>query len=54
MSAIDNIEREQNPLGTYTDSDLKRIIPYAEEKAAANQGGQIILDSTSRILRPAT
>lgn len=43
MSAIDNIEREQNPLGTYTDSDLKRIIPYLEEKAAANQGGQIIL-----------
>lgn len=43
MAAIDNIEREQNPLGTYTDSDLKRIIPYLEEKAAANQGGQIIL-----------
>lgn len=43
MSAIDNIEREQNPLGTYSDSDLKRIIPYLEEKAAANQGGQIIL-----------
>lgn len=43
MSAIDNIEREQNPLGTYTDTDLKRIIPYLEERAAANQGGQIIL-----------
>lgn len=43
MSAIDNIERDQNPLGTYTDTDLKRIIPYLEERAAANQGGQIIL-----------
>lgn len=43
MSAIDNIEREQNPLGTYSDTELKRIIPYLEKRAAANQGGQIIL-----------
>lgn len=43
MAAIDNIEREQNPLGTYSDTELKRIIPYLEERAAANQGGQIIL-----------
>lgn len=43
MSAIDNIEREHNPLATYSDTDLKRIIPYLEERAAANQGGRIIL-----------
>lgn len=43
MAAIDNIEREQNPLGTYSESDLKRIIPYLEERAAANQGGTIVL-----------
>lgn len=43
MAAIDNIEREQNPLGTYSESDLKRIIPYLEERANANQGGTIVL-----------
>lgn len=43
MAAIDNIEREQNPLGTYSTTELKRIIPYLEEKANANQGGTIIL-----------
>ena len=43
MAAIDNIEREQNPLGTYSETELKRIIPYLEERAAANQGGTIVL-----------
>lgn len=43
MSAIDNIERENNPLGSYSTSDLKRIIPYLQEKANAGQGGTIVL-----------
>lgn len=43
MAAIDNIEREQNPLGTYSETELKRIIPYLEERANANQGGTIVL-----------
>ncbi len=43
MNAIDNIEREHNPLAAYSDTDLKRIIPYLEKRAEANQGGQIIL-----------
>ena len=43
MATIDNIEREQNPLGTYSETELKRIIPYLEERAAANQGGTIVL-----------
>ncbi len=43
MAAIDQIEREQNPLATYTTTELKRIIPYLEEKANANQGGTIVL-----------
>ncbi len=43
MAAIDNIEREQNPLGTYSETELKRIIPYLEERANANQGGSIVL-----------
>ena len=43
MSAIDNIEREHNPLAAYSDTDLKRIIPYLEKRAEANQGGRIIL-----------
>ncbi|MGM9821675.1 MAG: SHOCT domain-containing protein [Muribaculaceae bacterium] len=43
MSAIDQIERENNPLATYSTTELKRIIPYLEEKANANQGGTIVL-----------
>lgn len=43
MNAIDNIEREHNPLAAYSDTDLKRIIPYLEKRAEANQGGRIIL-----------
>lgn len=43
MAAIDNIEREQNPLGTYSETELRRIIPYLEERANANQGGTIVL-----------
>lgn len=43
MSAIDQIEREQNPLATYPTSELERIIPYLEEKANANEGGRIVL-----------
>lgn len=43
MAAINNIEREQNPLGTYSETELKRIIPYLEERANANQGGTIVL-----------
>ena len=43
LAAIDNIEREQNPLGTYSETELKRIIPYLEERANANQGGTIVL-----------
>ena len=43
MAAIGNIEREQNPLGTYSETELKRIIPYLEERANANQGGTIVL-----------
>lgn len=43
MAAIDQIEREQNPLATYSTTELKRIIPYLEEKANANQGGTIVL-----------
>lgn len=43
MAAIDNIEREQNPLGTYSETELKRIIPYLEERANANRGGTIVL-----------
>lgn len=31
MAAIDQIEREQNPLATYSTTELKRIIPYLEE-----------------------
>lgn len=43
LSAIDQIEREQNPLATYPTSELERIIPYLEEKANANEGGRIVL-----------
>ena len=43
LGAIDTIEREQNPLATYPESELRRIIPYLEEKAAANEGGTIVL-----------
>ena len=43
MSAIDDIEREQNPLASYTLTDLNRIIPYLETQANANEGGSIIL-----------
>lgn len=43
MSAIDQIEREQNPLTNYPTSELERIIPYLEEKANANEGGRIVL-----------
>lgn len=43
MAAIDQIERENNPLATYSVTELKRIIPYLEEKANANQGGTIVL-----------
>ena len=43
LSAIDDIEREQNPLGSYSLTELKRIIPYLQERAAANQGGSIVL-----------
>ena len=58
MAAIDQIEREQNPLAAYSTTDLKRIIPYLEEKANANQGGTIVLgmdkpNPTSRTLTAA-
>ena len=43
MAAIDQIERDNNPLATYSLTELKRIIPYLEEKANANQGGTIVL-----------
>lgn len=43
LGAIDQIEREQNPLATYSLTDLNRIIPYLQERAAANQGGSIVL-----------
>lgn len=43
VSAIDNIERENNPLAQYSTTELRRIIPYLQERANANQGGQIIL-----------
>lgn len=43
MSAIDQIEREQNPLASYSLTELNRIIPYLREKAANNQGGTIVL-----------
>lgn len=43
MSAIDQIEREQNPLASYSLTELNRIIPYLREQANANQGGTIVL-----------
>lgn len=43
MGAIDNIEREQNPLASYPESELRRIIPYLEELVNANKGGSIVL-----------
>ena len=43
LGAINTIEREQNPLGSYSTTDLQRIIPYLEERAAANQGGTIVI-----------
>lgn len=46
MGAIDQIERENNPLAQYPVEELRRIIPYLQEKATANQGGTIILGLT--------
>lgn len=43
MSDIKNLEREENPLAQYNSTELKRIIADFEPKAAAGQGGRIIL-----------
>ena len=43
IKSINGIERDQNPLATYSEAELKRIIPYLEKQAKANQGGTIIL-----------
>lgn len=43
LGAINDIERENNPLATYTQQDLERLIADIEPKVNANQGGRIII-----------
>lgn len=43
LGAINDIERENNPLATYTQLDLERLIADIEPKVNANQGGRIII-----------
>ena len=43
MSAINQIERENNALAKYTQQDLERLIADIEPKVNANQGGRVII-----------
>ena len=43
MSAINQIERENNALAKYTRQDLERLIADIEPKVNANQGGRVII-----------
>lgn len=47
MSAIDTIERENNPLASYSATELRRLIEDFAPKAEAGQGGRIIIGMDS-------